>query len=225
MRRLWERKPGRTFQHVLFWIVVIAAGNILLLELMLTLSGQSRNAGFTESFDDPRLLGWECFGHWRVVNGVLRLEPEGRSLIGYEWGNVSISVRARRWGNGSLTIKYRAGDSGSYDVHFGDLGVSLTRSIDGTTVELSSAPVSVPAGVWVTVHVIAVGNYHAVSLDGEMILEFSDPNPFRSSMIGLLNIGPGNASGEFDDLKVTGNSNPEVMIELPPGAEKPSPSS
>ncbi len=222
-RPLWGN-PGRLLRHVLFWVVVVIAGNILLLELMLTLSGQMHKVGFTERFDDPALRGWEHVGDVKVTRGALQVEPGGGAFVSYDWGNVSFSVRARRWGNGALTLRYRAGDGGGYDVRFGDLEVSLTRFVGDDVVELASVPVSIPAGVWVTVHVIAVGNFHAVTLDGKTILKCDDPNPFSTHMIGLLNIGPGWPTGEFDDLEILGDSNPEVVVARSPTPEIPSPS-
>lgn len=220
----WTKKNSQALRHMIFWVIVIMVGNVLLLDLMLALSGQARDTGFAEYFDDPSLPGWERVGNVKGSNGVLRVGPGEGAFIGYDWGNVSLSVRARRRGNGALTIRYRAGNGGGYDVHFGDLEVSLTRFVGENTVELASVPVSVPDGVWVTVHVMAVGNFHAVSLDGKTILKYDDPNPFSTSMIGLLNIGPGRPTGEFDDLKIHGDSNPEVVVDLPLGAEEPSPS-
>jgi hypothetical protein len=207
----------------LFWVVVVVVGNLLLLELMLTLSGQIHDVDVTEHFDNPSLPDWEHNSNASVSEGVLRMEPGAYAFTNYGWGNVSLTVRARRWGKGALTISYRAGDKGSYNVRFGDLSVSLIRVIDRNTVELVSVPVSVPAGVWVTVHVMAIGNLHAVSLDGKTILKYDDPNPFPTTMIGLLNNGPGQPTGEFDELQISGDSNLEVVADLLPSTENPSP--
>jgi hypothetical protein len=216
----WGKKLSRTTWRFLFWAGVVVIGNGLLLALMLSLSSRVRVNVFTESFDDPTLLGWEHTADARVFDGVLRMEPGNGAFIGCCWGNVSLTVRARRLGNGSLSISYRAGDMGAYGVEFGDTGVSLTRTFYGNTVELASAPVIVLAGTWVTIHVTAIGDSHIISLDGKTILNVRDPNPFPPSMIGLINVGSEGATGEFDDLRVVGDSKLEVATDSPPDVTK-----
>ena len=101
-------------------------------------------------------------------------------------------------------------------------GVFLTRFYYGNSVELASVPVDVPAGVWVTIHVTAIGDFHSVSLDGKTILEVRDPNPFPPTGIGLTNDGTEGATGEFDDLIVLGDNALEVAPLGSPNAEAPS---
>jgi hypothetical protein len=217
MRTHWrEKMSGRTTRHFMLLVVVLVTGNVLLLALMISLSNHVRDNDFTDSFDDPTLPGWEHTAHVRVINGVLRVEPGNGAFIGCCWGNLSLTVRARRLGNGFLSISYRAGDMGAYNVEFGDTGVSLARLVYGNTLELASAPVVIPAGAWVTLHVTAIGNSHTISLNGKVILEINDPNPFPPNMIGLINEGLEGATGEFDDLRVIGDSRLEVAPNMPP---------
>jgi hypothetical protein len=81
---------------------------------------------------------------------------------------------------------------------------------------LASTPRIVPAGTWVTVHITAIGDTHVVSLDGKTVLEVHDSNPFPPSMIALINEGIEGATGEFDNLRVIGDSKLEVTADQPP---------
>ena len=211
-----EKKLSRTAWHILFWALTIVVGNGLLVALMLSLSSRVRDNAFTENFDDPTLLGWEHTANARVFDGVLRMEPGNGAFTGCCWGNISLTVSARRLGNGFLSISYRAGDMGAYIVELGDHGVTLARAYYGDKVVLASTPVTVPAGTWVTVHITAIGNSHIISLDGKTVLEVQDSNPFPPSMIALVNEGTEGATGEFDNLRVIGDSELEVTADHPP---------
>ncbi len=158
-----------------------------------------------------------------VIGGVLRIPP-GNAAFACCWGNLSLTVRARCLGNGFLSIGYRGGDMGGYGVDFGDAEVSLNRLFYGKEVELASTPITVPAGTWVTIQIIAVGNSHTVRLDGKTVLEIDDLNPFPPSMIALTNPGFDGATGEFDDLRVVGDNELEVApnIRLSEAPEPPS---
>ena len=217
---LHRTKPARrTVRHLVLWAIVLVVGNMLLLGLMVDLSGKSLENRFVEHFDNPLLMGWEHTPNVGVINGVLRMGPGTGAFIGCCWGNISLTVRARRLGNGYLSVGYRSGDMGGYGVHFGDNGVSLSRFFYGKDVELASTPIKIPAGTWVTIHVSAIGDTHFVSLDGETILVVYDANPFPPTGIGLVNDGTEGATAEFDDLIVLGDSDLEVAPAGASGAE------
>lgn len=181
---------------------------------------QAQEPGFTETFDDPTLPGWEHSPNVTVVDGVLRVEPGGFAFRHGEWGDLSLNVRARRAGEGHavLLVTYRASNAGDYTVLLGPDFVALQRRADGVEMELGAALVEfIPAGEWFQVSVIVAGEAHEVMLNNELALAVADPDPLPTGGVSLS--AHGDAAGEFDDLMVIVAGESPSLVEASPMPE------
>ncbi|MFC1635814.1 protein kinase [Planctomycetota bacterium] len=153
----------------------------------------------TESFDNPTLPDWERSPGVAVVDGVLRIEPFHFAFHPGEWGDLTLSVIARRTGDGAavLLVKYGASDAGGYVVHLGPDFVVLQRA----GVELAASPRAfIPPNEWLQVRVTVVGGTHEVVLNGQPALTATDSDPLPPGGVELS--VQGDAPGEFNDLVV-----------------------
>jgi len=53
----------------------------LMMVFSLVRSTKAQGSGFTDTFDDPSLSGWEHSPNATVVNGALRIEPGGFAAV------------------------------------------------------------------------------------------------------------------------------------------------
>ena len=66
-----KEKPMNRRAMFRLWLVAVLVHFIF----PATTSLQAQEPGFTETFDDPALLGWEHSPNATIVDGVLRIEP------------------------------------------------------------------------------------------------------------------------------------------------------
>lgn len=181
--------------HV-FWLMVMLVGANLWASVLL----QAEEPVLTETFDNPTLPGWEHSPGVAVVDGVLRIEPDNFAFYPGEWGDLTLSVIARRTGEGEavLLVNYCVSDAGDYAVHLGPDFVALHRA----GAELAASPLgSIPPNEWLHVSVTVVSGTHEVVLSGQPALTATDSDPLPPGGVALSVHGA--APGEFDDLIVT----------------------
>jgi len=186
---------GRICLSVLVFAAVVG---LILLWTPCTLA---QDGGFTETFDDPSLPGWEHSPNVGVINGVLRIEPGGFALRPGQWNDFTLSMRAKRIGNGFLATHYRASGQGAYIFSFGDVYLSLGRESSGAVREIGFAPIRTSVDQWVQLSISVNGGVHTITLDNQTVLTVTDSDPLPAG--GLLLRADGGAMGEFDDLALT----------------------
>lgn len=181
----------------IFWLVVVLVGSNLWGALLL----QAQQPVFTETFDDPALPGWDHMPNAVVVDGVLRIEPGNFAAHDGDWGDMTFTVRVRRYGNGSLVINYRASNTGVYHILVvGDV-LALQREVNDVVGELTaSGPLSISDG-WFQLGVSITGGEHVVTLDDELVLTATDPDPLPPGGIGFEVLDA--EAAEFDDVVLT----------------------
>ncbi len=169
--------------------------------LLPTTSLQAQEPGFTETFDNPSLPGWEHSPNATVAAGVLRIESGGYVARGGTWGDLSLAVRVRRTGDGEIAVSYRAANSSAYHVLLGGDFLALQRESDGAVARVKdAAPVSIRSGEWFRLRVTVTGGEHTITLDGKPVLTATDPQPLSPGGIVIEVLKE--ATGEFDDLTV-----------------------
>jgi photosystem II stability/assembly factor-like uncharacterized protein len=177
----------------------------------------AQEGGFTETFDDPDLPGWEFPREAAVTDGVLRLEPGGFAFRHGEWAEPSLALRARRVGEGAIILHYHATDSGDYAVTLGPDFAELHRA----GAPLAFEPADIPPDEWLQIEAAFSGGAHHIVVNGATVLMVDDPDPLPPGAVGLHYDGGGYA--EFDDLIVTAvgaAAPPPEPGEPPPGPEE-----
>ena len=176
---------------ILFASTAIAAEN--------KLSTEQIRAGWISLFDGETLFGWQATSDvdWQVVDGEIRATK----------GPLGLLATTTQFADYVLHVEYKAGAKSNS-------GIFLHSSLNPTDpakdcYELNIAPkthtyptasfvgrqkissVDPAPDEWHSLDVTAEGNRLRVSLDGEFVVEYVDPNPLLRGHIALqLNQGP-----------------------------------
>lgn len=195
---------------------LVAALAVMIVLVCLAPTALGQEPTFTETFDDPALPAWEHSSDAMVVDGVLRIEPDGFAMHVASWADMILTVRVRITGEGDLLILYRWSEDGNYAVRLSRPFVTVQRQLLGPATDLGEGTAPLPLGEWVEVTITVDGDWHHVMVNGSPVLIATDPDPLPEGGIGLL--VEGEEVGEFDNLEVT------AAGQAPPPAE-PSPAS
>ena len=159
----------------------------LLVVLMVSLGlAHAQDAGFTETFDDPAMPGWDRSPGVTVEDGVMRIEPNNSVGRPGEWGNYTLSVRLRTEGDGAMAISFRSGPEGSYHLLYDAFRVTLQRESQGQVYELAGVEADVSPGDWLDLTLQTLDGDFRVSLFGDVILEYEDADPLGFETLGDL---------------------------------------
>jgi len=172
---------------------------------------------FTETFDDPALPGWEHSPNATVVDGVLRIEPDGFAMHVASWADLILTVRVRITGEGDLLIRYRWSEDANYAVRISRPYVTVQRQLLGPASDLGEGTAPLPLNEWVEVTVTVDGDWHHVMVNGSPVLIATDPDPLPEGGIGLL--VEGEAVGEFDNLEVIAGGQAPPRVQPSPASE------
>ncbi len=172
---------------------------------------------FAETFDDPTLTRWEHSPNTTVVNGALRIEPDGFAFHPARWSDMSLVVRARCLGDAELLIRYCWSEDANYSVRLRPDRVAVQRQLLGPPEDLGVATAEIAPGEWVEVTVTVTGGTHQVALNGAPVLTATDPDPLPEGGVGFL--VQGEVAGEFDSLEVAADGQAPSPVEVTPRAE------
>jgi len=190
--------------------------SIFLMAVLFLLPSTScaQQTGFSETFDDPALAGWEHSATTVVVDGVLRIESDGFAAHGLDLDEFELTLRLRRNSEaGSLAIDYANQEDSRNALSFGEQGLLLERSQDGVVSRLAGAEKFLPVGQWVEVKIRLSGGTHTIELDGNTTFTVVDPAPLSRGSLVLR--AEGGATGEFDDITLSGLSAGETPVADP----------
>lgn len=196
-------------------LVATLAVSILLLILASPALGQEIT--FSETFDDPALPGWERSPDATVVDGVLRIEPDGFAEHSAFWADLMLTVSVRCTDDADLLIRYRWSEDANYTVRISRPFVTLQRQELGPATDLGEGSAALPLGEWVKVTVTVDGGFHHVMVNDSPVLIAEDPAPLPEGGIGLLVTGE--AAGEFDSLQVSAAGQGPSPAEPSPASE------
>jgi hypothetical protein len=169
---------------------------------------QAQEGGFSETFDDPSLPGWELSPETRVVDGTLLVEGNGYAFHGGDWKDGIFSLRFRIQGPGACALSYQASDAGSFTVRVNSDGVQLLLDQAGQTAEFGSSPASVLEGEWNLLTIQTAGEVHTIYLNDELVYEGAAPAQLPPG--GVLLLADPTANVYFDDLVITANAGPAL---------------
>jgi hypothetical protein len=199
-------------------IALLAAA--LLLTALFVSRAVAQGEGFSETFDDPQLPGWEHSPEVVVSGGVLRIGPGNFAARMGTWQDLELVLKLRCTGAGETHVNYRATDNGGYLLVLTDEEVILRRTArQAAPQELARAALAgVDLAEWTGLQIVLQGGEHSISVDGQLVLTASDPTPLPRG--GLVFASPGGLTTELDDitLRVPAGSPP-----LGPGRQEPVP--
>ncbi|MBN2549488.1 MAG: DUF4956 domain-containing protein [Anaerolineales bacterium] len=166
--------------------------------------------GFTETFDDAQLPGWEHAPEAIVADGVLRIGPAQFAARLGAWQDFTLRFELRYSGEGETHVNYRATDQGSYLLLLRPGEATLLKTAPpGEPQELGSARAeALNTTDWVTVQIALSGGNHTIMVNDEAVISANDPDPLgrgglifgsvgqRTTELDNLNMQPGGASVE-----------------------------
>jgi hypothetical protein len=183
------------------WITTLFVGLAVSAFLVAPAAAQG-DQGFTETFDDAQLPGWEHAPEVIVTDGALRIGPAQFAARPGAWQDFDLSFKLRFSGEGETHINYRASDQGSYLLLMMPEGVTLLRtSPQSEPQELARTETgALNAGDWVTMQIVLVGDAHTISVNGEILLNATDTTPLGPG--GLVFASMGQRTTELDDVSL-----------------------
>lgn len=106
---------------ILFGALIAALSNVFLVF--------AQQEGFSDSFNDPALPGWEHSETASVSGGLLRLSANGFAFKPGEWDDFTLTLKARFFNEGKLVVEYRVSDDGSYILEITKTALALKRKV------------------------------------------------------------------------------------------------
>ncbi len=175
-----------------------------LIVAMFVVPVKAQGEGFTETFDDAQLPGWEHSPEVIISDGVLRIAPHNFAARMGVWGNFDLSLDLFFEGDGATEIQYHTTDNGAYSLIFTTDRLSLLRTSQpgSEPVELAGAALGAEAAAgWFTVRITLLDGSHTIYINGSQQLTASDASPIQSG--GLIIISQGGRTTEVDDIIMT----------------------
>lgn len=188
--------------HKTISIIALLLSSVLILALFVV-PALAQGEGFSETFDDVQLPGWEHAPEVIVSDGVLRIAPGNFAARMGAWGDFNLTCKLRFDKPGETEIQYHASDQGSYLLVFTPDRLLLLKSSGpgSEPTELSSTGLAgLATQDWITVHISLAGGQHAVTLNESLQLSATDPEPIP--MGGLVFASHGERTTELDDLSL-----------------------
>ena len=187
-------KRKQSFLRSLLVLLILGMG-------CLPIPVMAQEGGITEDFESYELPGWERSPDAMVVDGVLRVNPGNFAFKVGEWHDYRLEIRVRTEGPGEVVIHYYFRDESRYSLHLLPEEILLERAIgDSGEIIGSSGIEAIRTGSWIDVAIRVVGSEHQISIEDEILIQATDPEPLMAGAIGLMFHGEGYA--EFDDLKI-----------------------
>ena len=202
-------------QKLALWIRILLVGLSITAFMVGTAAAQG-DQGFTETFDDTQLQGWEHAPEVVVTEGVLRIGPAQFAARPGAWQDYTLSLKLRYTGEGESNINYRATDQGSYLLILGQGTVTLLKAAPQSEAqELGRAETgAVNTSDWISVQIVLAGGTHTISINGETLINATDSDPLGPGGVVFLSLGQ--RTTELDDVSLQ-----PASAEAVPGAVEP----
>ncbi|MBT3338418.1 MAG: DUF1080 domain-containing protein [Anaerolineae bacterium] len=136
----------------------------------------AQNGGFTETFDDPELSGWEQSPGVEVRDGILSIPAESFVAAPGAWGNMELSILLRRVGEGDFVISYGNHEGNAYHLLNSASRISLQHENAGALEEVAATEMEfIPAGEWFQLSIYVIGDEHRVLINGQPAILVNTP--------------------------------------------------
>lgn len=193
---------------------------MIVLGVLVTFSwpAAAQENGFSDTFDDPMLPGWEHSPDVTVADGALRIAPGNFAARPAEWGEITLAARMQYSGMGELLIHYNWREGSHYGLILVANELILERVADGTPRPLGSASLEAfPPDRWFDLQITNGGGEHTVSFDGQPVITASDPEPLRPGGVALT--AGGDRTGSFDSITISAAAPAPSVEERVPDAQ------
>ncbi len=183
------------------WITTLFIGLTVAAIVVAPVAAQG-DQGFTETFDDAQLPGWEHAPEVVVSDGALRIGPAQFAARLGAWQDFTLAFKLRYSGEGETHVNYRATDQGSYLLLLRPGEVILLKTArQNEPQELGRAEAdTLNTSDWVTVQIALSGGAHTISVNGVALISATDPNPLGRG--GLVFNSIGQRTTELDDMSL-----------------------
>ncbi len=161
-----------------------------------------QNQEFVETFDDSNLPNWERAPEVIVTDGFLRIGPNQFAARMGVWQDFTLSFKLRYSGEGETHINFRAADNGGYLLLLspGEL-LYIRNTTQNKSQELANAANStLKPNEWMDFQISMQGNSLVVSINGETVLNATDPDPLPTG--GLVFVSTGQRTTDLDDVSM-----------------------
>ncbi|MBE0688237.1 MAG: DUF4956 domain-containing protein [Anaerolineaceae bacterium] len=205
-------------RKLIFRITTLFLGFIVMLFTVLPTAAQA-DQGFTESFDDSQLSGWEHAPEVIVTDGVLRIGPAQFAAPMGGWQDFTLTFKLRYSGEGETHVNYRATEQGSYLLVLYLEGIRLIKTVpQGEHEELAQANSdALNTSDWINVQIVLAENTHTISINGENLINITDSAPLSPG--GLVFVSAGQRTSDLDDVTMQLST---VAAEQGPAPAEPS---
>lgn len=160
----------------------------------------AQEEGFSESFDDVALPGWEHSDGVAAADGVLYMEPGNFVARDGNWDDYTLTTRVRGSGDGGLVIGFRMGPQGGYHLLMEGQGLVLQREAQGNVSSIASADIGFEPRTWYQLGIEIQAGEIRVSLSDSVVLEYTDPEPIPLGGIGFETLG--GLTAEIDQVSL-----------------------
>ena len=149
--------------------------------------------GWILLFDGQTFYGWEpaSKADWKITDGVISVSEGEKGLLNTttEWGDYEFKCdfRAPATTNSGIFLRTpsvpTAPEKDCYELNIASPEVSPFSN--GGFVKRANATKYIPCQEWKTYEVTALGGHFVVKIDGETVLDYTDPMPLGRGRIGL----------------------------------------
>lgn len=142
---------------------------------------------FIEDFEGPLGSGW---GEGRVSNGALQLPPHTWvNYSGETWDDMTYIIQVRQPNQAFSVFSYHLTRSSAYMVGIGNNSIGIYREEGSAGDTIAETHVqNAPPDKWRWVYVVVNGAQHTVQVDGQTVLEVTDPDPLPRGSIALESV-------------------------------------
>jgi hypothetical protein len=211
------------YEAVSFVTLIILLGIILVLPK----PALAQETGWTESFEDDQLDGWELGPDVALVDGSLIISPGNFAARIGDFADYHLTFKVRSDSEGALRFGFYARDESEYALVLFPNEAFIERRKGGPPVQLAITGESPLTGnSWNTIDLTVAGGDLLVKINEEQVLSATDENPLRPGALVFINIGPSEIA--IDDVvfepedigdQPRESREDEQPVEEPPGEE------
>jgi len=208
------RRCSEKFTEALFIVFLLAAA---FLAMSSTPShAQEEVVLYEEDFNDNKAQGWELEPGWTVDAGMLN--GYGHAWARYtkgHWGDARFAFKLRSNG---VHVNVRFSDTGRYAVGFraqnDHLSIYLFKQLWHETYDLATKATEYNAKEEHEVEISAIGGRIQVTVDGNQVIDYTDPDPLPPGTIAFETLN--DTFAQVDDIVITGEVAEPPILAISP---------